>query len=511
MSKNILSEITMIAKKSSHQEFLIDALNGSKLTFGEFYELSCKLASKLLECDIKKGVKVCILMNNCLEHILVYFSLLYLGAIVVPMNPMAHKNEIKFIIENIKPAAIIYSDATLEICRDLIKKIILPNAIYVRGRKGRDVSIPGVTTISYSDFSKQRSKFQPFSDVNPKDVFSITHTSGTTSFPKGVMHSIDNLFSNAQAFNKLAGIDATNRFYHILPMSYMAGFLNLIISPYMAGSSIVIDKEFNPSSILDFWSNPIKYCVNTMWLIPTILAMLTKVDRDPKARDYCGKQINKIFVGTAPLPAKVKREFENKYDKSVSQSYGLSELLLISLNLGGEGSREDSVGRLIEGANAKIKNDEIFINSEYCMIDYHNKPQKNDDWFPTGDLGFVASNDELVITGRKKDIIIKGGVNISPQAVEKAIDEHPAVNFSVVVGVPDNYYGEVIGVALKLKQGFVMKDIKESIVSFCKENLGSLQQPSYYVDLQEFPHNLIGKIQRSKLQELVSSKVLAKA
>lgn len=502
---DILKEILDVTKKNSHQVFMIDASTGDRFTFNEFYHLSCKLASILSEYNVKKGTKVCIMMNNCIEYVLIYFSLLYCGTIVIPINPLAHENEIRFIVENIKPAVIIYSETTLGIYQNIKKK--LPKAIFFKTKVAVDIPVSNIATISLSSIRSKKLDFQPFEGVKATDIFSITFTSGTTSSPKGVIHSIDNLFSNALAFNKFAKVNTSNRFHHILPMSYMAGFLNLIVSPFMAGSSIVVAEEFSASSILDFWSIPIRYKVDSMWLIPTILAMLVKIDRDQRARNYCSQYIKNIFVGTAPLSMKTKKEFEDKYGKTVFQSYGLSELLIVSVNLGEKNSREDSVGRVIEGVDIRIRNNEVYVKSSYKMLGYYNISQSGDHWFPTGDLGFIDPNKKLVITGRKKDLIIKGGVNISPLAIEKIIDAHPAVDFSVVVGVPDDYFGEVIAAAVKLKQGYSMKDIRESIISFCKANLGIVQQPSYFVDLEEFPQNLIGKIQRSKLKELINLKV----
>ena len=139
-------------------------------------------------------------------------------------------------------------------------------------------------------------------------------------------------------------------------MAYMAGFYNLIFLPFVAQASVVIGETFSPRQALDFWKYPIHYGVNAWWLVPTMLSILLKLDRDQKGADYCARSVKKFFVGTAPLPVPLRRAFEDKYRIALYESYGLSETLLISAVSDETLSIDGSVGRVLPGCHLSISN-----------------------------------------------------------------------------------------------------------------------------------------------------------
>jgi long-chain acyl-CoA synthetase len=342
-------------------------------------------------------------------------------------------------------------------------------------------------------------------------MWTIHFTSGTTGTSKGVCHTPASLFASACSFSKALGFHSSLNMYHVLPMHYMAGFLNTVLCPFVSGGAVLISRPFGPGSALNFWQNPKAYSVNVLWLVPSMLVALLKLDRDEGIRDWVRKSIKMVCVGTAPLAEPVKKDFEMKYGIPVLQSYGLSETLFVSSNTLNSPRSDGSVGVLLDGVQVKIcdnvggefmseTNGEILIRSNGMMVGYWNSKSEcpvaelKDGWFQSGDIGWVNSNGELFITGRIKDIIIKGGENISPKKVADALMLHPDIEEAVVVGVPHDFYGEEVAAALRLKPGLCLSDREASIRQHCIGCLPPIAVPKIFRQFDEFPRGSTGKI-----------------
>ena len=230
----------------------------------------------------------------------------------------------------------------------------------VAGSPGREQAnglstICKVLTISADDSSADLSLAadtgadieQKLAAIDNDDLFSIHFTSGTTSLPKAVAHRVGGLLDNAEAFNRAFGLGRDNRFVHVMPMPYMAGFLNTLLGAFTAEGSIILAPQFGPQSALRFWEPVAAHDGDTIWVSPTMLATLTRVDRGNVGIGLCRTGRMRIFSATAPLTDKVQQEFESKYGVKVVASYGLSELLLITANEGPAGSKPSSVGTIL--------------------------------------------------------------------------------------------------------------------------------------------------------------------
>jgi len=290
----------------------------------------------------------------------------------------------------------------------------------------------------------------------------------------------------------------------------------------MAGASVVLGRPFDARSALNFWKPVIKYGANSFWLVPTILAALLTIDRDSTGWEYCRKHVKSIFVGTAPLPLKIKREFEKKYGVELFGSYGLSEHLIITCNSRKFARWEGSVGRVFPGIQLQVTNIQnepvppgedgaIWVRTPCLMAGYLNyqtlEPEgvSPADWFPTGDIGHVSTEGYLFITGREKDLIIRGGVNISPAAIEEVLLEHPSIEQIAVIGLPHDFYGEEVVAALRLKDGYELASVRPDFDKLCKVNLSAMMVPTRYVEVEQFPVSTTGKIQKMKLREMLLS------
>jgi acyl-CoA synthetase (AMP-forming)/AMP-acid ligase II len=517
--KQDVKQILNIIETHSNRSFLIDAISGREVTYGVFHNLTCQLSKIFLQKGIQKGDKIGLLLTNSIEFVCSYFACLYVGAIVVPINVGLHPDDVIFILQNSGLSLLVYSSSTFT---------FVPQEYFAKSAdhflcitsNSEPSPFEGHHIWSLDMSGDSHNDFVPLTNVDYNDLFTLHFTSGTTGVPKGVCHCIERLIHGALTFNTIMEFLPTHRFYHILPMAYMAGFLNNLLCPFLAGASIVIDRVFNARMALQFWKTPIQYGVNTMWLIPSILAALLKLDRSTEGKTYCEEHVDFICVGTASLPSQLKREFENTYGTYLYESYGLSEVLFVTTNAKRFEVIEGSVGPLLPGIKIKIvnaegnvlpagKEGEIYIQSPFLQVGYFDPtiskpdPLVEREWFPSGDLGYLSEKGYLFITDRIKDLIIRGGVNVSPRKIEDVILRHNAVEEIAVVGIPHEDYGEEIAAVFKLKNGFNLDRVRPEIEKMCREKLGPSEQPAFFVADLDIPKNINGKIQKRKLKKLI--------
>lgn len=513
-------------EKNKERIFIIDSLSEKAFSFGEFNNFTLALCVKLNEKGIKRGSRIAVCLPNSVEFAAVYFAAVYLGFYVVPINTNLNFHELEYISMNCKAEFFIYSKTTKSYVESALKKFPQIERIpFLTGAEKRDTDVIGgylETKRLYDSGPIQVNKLNV--KTSPEGVFAIMYTSGTTRFPKGVSHSINNMVWNALAFIKELEISPHERFYDILSMAYMAGFYNLIFLPFLAGASVVIGEVFNPQQTLTFWRIPMKYKVNTLWLVPTMLSILLKLDRGEEGPKYCKESIRHIFVGTAPLPFKLQEDFEERYGLKIFENYGLSETLFISVETPKINYTRGSVGKILPNCSVEIigsdgrrlplnTEGEIAVRTPSLMLGYLSESTGDimeidpDKSFPTGDVGYLTAEGRLFITGRRKDLIIKGGINVSPQAIENILASHEAIEQAVVAGIPHTIYGEDIAAVIKLKEGRNFEETKQLLIEYCKNNLSLPQQPSMFFEIEEFPLTSTGKIDRKRLKKILLEKL----
>ncbi|MFC1585963.1 class I adenylate-forming enzyme family protein, partial [Fibrobacterota bacterium] len=439
--------IVNVQKRNRERVFLIDGWSGEEVTYRKLHERGCALAEFLIKRGLKKGDRVAIILNNSIDCAYIYFACLYCGIVTVPINPILTSREINLIVKSINPKLILLSKKTSSLIEHNEQR---PYLIVDTNNDITDDEIQSREILNINTLQGGKG-FQTFQGVTSDDTMTIVFTSGTTAIPKGVVHTIADLIDNSRLFCWLMGIGPKNKFYGILAMTYLGGYFNLLMLPYAAEASVVITKAFDATSSLDFWSCAKKYEVNTLWLVPTIMSILLEMDRSEVGEVFCRDQVKLALVGTAPLPREMKKRFETRYNINLYENYGLSETLFISTNPPKVNSQTDSVGKILIDIDVCVRdvsgNDlaygqegELFVKSPYTMKGYFKIEEKSIDkvsdqeWFPTGDMGVITDNGELYVTGRKKDLIIRGGINISPKVIEEALYEDPDVVTCAVVG-----------------------------------------------------------------------------
>jgi long-chain acyl-CoA synthetase len=497
--------------------FLVDAATSREITYGEFHRQASALAADLRRRGVRKGDRVAVMLPNCCELAVLYFACIYLGAVIVPVNPSLSKSDVQFILTSCRPALVVAgmpcAGAINSFHANVLRLLTANDA--VTGPNGSD-------QVRIEDL-QEAGDFAPLESADGEDLVVIMYTSGTSARPKGLAHKLGRMSRNATAFAGAQGLDQDSRFYLTLSMAYMGGFYNLLILPFLCGASVVVDHVFDARSSLHFWDKAKNNKVNTLWLAPTVLSILLRMDRGRTGEEFCRESVRHAFVGFAPLSLKVKDEFEARYGLRLIENYGLSETLFVTSRSRGVLSGSGYVGEALPGVALRIVGEEsepaargvdgeVQILTPDLMAGYLNAeaavPEMDSSlWFSTGDVGHLDEHGSLFITGRKKDLIIRGGVNISPAAVEEALIQLDGIADVAVVSIPHELYGEDIVAVLKLEPGVELDSILDLIVAHAKRNLAQHQQPARYITIDEFPRTANGKVQKARIRELVAEKL----
>jgi long-chain acyl-CoA synthetase len=512
---NIRETISEIVECRRENVFLIDANRGREITYGKFHGMACSVGAELARLGVQKGDRVALMVPNCWELAVVYFACIYSGAVIVPINPSLSKADVEFVLTNSRATILVAAEACINLVRNLGANVIALAT-------GETVtSLAEERRIAIGEF-KDAENFVPLDATTSDDLIAIMYTSGTSAKPKGLAHRIGSMFRNATAFAEAQKIDENSRFYLTLSMAYMGGFYNLLVLPFLCGASVVVDHVFDARSSLHFWDKAKSSGVNTLWFAPTVLSILLRMDRGHTGEEFCRNSVRHAFVGFAPLALKVKTEFESRYGVQLIENYGLSETLFVTArtqNTFGQGYVGEALPRLaLRTANNdrdfKVADEdgEVQILTPDLMAGYLDASGEliqvdASQWFATGDVGHIANNGALFITGRKKDLIIRGGVNISPAAIEESLMQVDGVADAAVVSIPHELYGEDIVAVLKLHSDIELESILDSLIAHAKRNLAQHQQPARYIAIDEFPRTANGKVQKPRIRELVAEKL----
>jgi len=503
-----------IPKKFSNRLFLIDDISGNNLTFNDLDIAASKIGSYLLSRGLKKSDRVAIIMNNSQSLVKFYFGCLYVGIVVVPVNPILTTQEIEYIINHCKAKMILVSQDTY---KKINSKFFQEKGIFTVNLVNNDTSeleTEKITNLNVNEVKKDE-HFESFRDVTSNDEMAIVYTSGTTAEPKGVVHKISDFIDNGREFGKSVGINSENRFCNMLALTYLGGYYNLLLIPYVNGASVVLTHTFDPQSIINFWKPIIKQKVNTLWLVPSIISILLEFDRGDEGQKYCSENIKFTLAGTAPLPIQFRLNFEKRYGVKIYENYGMTETFFISTNSPKGKVKNGSVGRILPSVEIRIVHNEkilpvgqegqIQVKSPHLMKGYFEHDNENIEavdgsWFDTGDIGYLSDEKEVFLTGRKKDLIIRGGINISPASIENIIYKHTNIRECAVIGIPHKFQGEEIVAVVSLKSLNNFEIIKKELFELTRNELSSIKQPSQIVQLSELPHTTSGKIQKGKIQ-----------
>jgi long-chain acyl-CoA synthetase len=362
----------------------------------------------------------------------------------------------------------------------------------------------------------------------PEDDALIVYTSGTTGPPKGVVLSQCNLLVDAEGIAGWHGLREPSRLGCVLPIHHVNGLVVTLVTPFVVGASVVLFRRFRTH---DFWPVVAREGVEIVSVVPTLLAFLLE-DKKPKAGGT--GRLRHLICGAGPLTVDLARRFEERFRLRIIHGYGLSETTCYSCFLPLDLSEKEhghwmrdfgfpSIGVPIPPNEMAIHDDagrplgprergEIVIRGVNVMRGYHARPDANAQsfafgWFRSGDEGFFEPDAQgrpfFFITGRLKELIIRGGVNLSPFEIDEVLSRIPGVSCGLAVGFENDWYGEEVGAYVKLEPGVSLD--QEAILAACRARLPFAKAPKVVVFGEEMPVTSTGKYQRGRLRPLFAT------
>ena len=515
-------EISLIERKYDNNKELLkkeisnspinslNFLSRRTLTWSEFNSQANQFANLLLSKKIMKGNKVAILMMNCLEWLPIYFGILKSGAIAVPLNYRCSADELQYCIELVECSILVFTSEFSEIV-NLIHNRVSLDFIMLEIDKLYKYK-------NYDDIIYNISNQPPNVIISDNDLAAIYFSSGTTGFPKAILHTHSALMAAAETevyHHKQSHEDI----FLCIPPLYHTGAKMHWFGSLMSGGSAVLLCNISPRWILETMAQ--ERATIAWLLLPWVQDILDAISsEDISIKEYDLSRWRLMHMGAQPIPEDLIHRWLTQFPyQTYDTNYGLSEAAGPGcLHLGVENiQKAGSIGKagygwevsIIDENNvhlAKADIGELAVKGKGIMVGYYKDAQSTaevlrDGWLLTGDLAYEDNDGFIFLVGRKKDLIISGGENIYPVQIENFLRNHPAVKDVAVIGLPDNRMGEVVGAFIEIKDGFHCS--KSEISRYCRE-LPQFKRP-YRIYFSEIPRNATGKIKKNELRELYAN------
>ncbi|MBI3493296.1 MAG: long-chain fatty acid--CoA ligase [Acidobacteria bacterium] len=510
---------------------------GAQLTFLDIKRRADALAGALADLGIAKGDRVGIMLPNCPQYIIAAFAVLRLGAIVVNINPAYTAREVLTVAGDAGPRVVITLDALapliFSVGADLGRPSQAVRARTAQGGARSALKIEHVIVTSLAEYSAAAAApprvdgtltladllaaphaEPPKVDIGPDDLAVLQYTGGTTGTPKGAMLTHANIFANVvqtEVWTNPAYVyGRSERYLVVIPYFHIYAFTVCMMMGIRIGALQIIHPKYDPDQVLasirDF--RPTYFPA-----VPTVFVSLLN---HPRVAEHGLEHVRLFNSGGAPCPVDVIEEFERRIGRPLNEGYGLSETSPVTHSTPQLAIRKPgTIGLPIPDTNFKIVDietgtrelpigeaGELCICGPQVMKGYWNKPDESARvlrrdadgrvWFYTGDIAKMDEDGFTSIVQRKKDLIIVDGFNVYPSEVESVLYAHPAVRLAAVIGIPDEYHGEVVKACVAFKPD--SSATSDEIITYCRTSLTEYKVPRLVEIRDTLPMSAVGKI-----------------
>ena len=493
------------AKKNPSHPAIIEG--DDCLGYGDFVSEIERFASALSKFELNENSKIGLLCLNQKEYLIAFFAALLKGVPVIPFNFMLKPEDLVYITQDAGIDTLVVDSA-------FVKPEVAPFFKFFRNKiliGPADPDQVGEGTLRWEEFLTMDGSLERHKRAeNIPDV--ILYTSGTTAKPKGVMLEENQFDINCTGFLQHLHFTPEDRVIVALPLFHSFGNI-MALALLRSGSTLILLKQFQPKTILESIA---EHKATILPLVPTIYSFLIQLyargGYDVSSLRYC-------ISGGASLPEALLKRVEEGLGVTVIEGYGLTETSpVIAVNTMKDGSVPGSVGPVLPNIELDIVDDtgkqvaqgevgEIRVRGETVMKGYWNRPNETeetisaDGWLRTGDLGHLDENGRLFISaGRKKDLIIRAGENVSPLAIENALMNHPAIAEVAAVGIADERVGEKVKVFAVLREG--AQATGQELKELCRKKLPAFMIPDIFEFMESLPKTATGKILKSELRNI---------
>lgn len=462
---------------------LVEPEAGRRVSFGELRTEVAELAGKLAGAGVGRGDRVALVLSDGAQFVRFLLAVTSTGASGAPLNPSYTSEEFRFYLDDLEPRLVLAAAGAAAAARDAA---------------GPDLRFLDVDGAEFD--SLQPADHEP---ASPDDVALVLHTSGTTNRPKQVPLLQRNLVANTSAITQFYALSQDDVSFCAMPLFHVHGLVASILAALAAGGSVVVPSRFVPGRFLRYAN---EHGVTWFSAGPTLHAMI--LDK------LAGERIETLrFVRScsSALSPELFERCEAAYGVPMLEAYGMTEgsHQIASNPLPPRQRKVGSVGipspgveiRVVDDDGRDVDSGEVAINGPGLTPGYVANPEANaqsffgDGWFRTGDRGRFDGDGFLVLEGRIKELIIRGGENISPFEVEAALTAHPVVADAVAFAIPDALYGEVVGAAVVLSG----EADEAALGAWCAERLAPFKVPKQIFVLDEIPRTATGKLQRARI------------
>ncbi len=493
-------------------EGISDPAKRRRWTYRQLISEIEQLARGLLT-KFQAGDKVALLAPETPEWIIVQHAVCFAGLIIVPLNPAYTAREVEFILRNAETRGIVFAESSRG--KDL-RKIV--NEVQAKlASLDTAICISDLESIKAAgDLSRE------LPHLDPNDIMQIQFTSGTTGFPKGACLHHLGVINNAYKIVERANFPIGGVWNNAMPLFHIGGGIVSEIGTFSCGGTFVIMQSFDPGLFLELIESE---RVNTSLIVPTmILALLNHPDLSK--RDV--SSFKSILSGAATVPAALVKQAKAAFDCQFCIMYGMTESngpYIETLPTDSAELQSQTLGIPTSHAEVKIVNTEtletapvntvgeFWVRGFFNMKSYYGQPEATaatlttDGWLRTGDLGTMDEDGYFRITGRLKEMIIRGGMNLYPKEIEEVLFNHPGVAQAAVLGLPDEKWGEVVAAVVQSKD-LLKPPAPEELYLHCRANLSPQKTPSIWYIVEQFPLTATGKIQKNILREMIDQGTL---
>jgi long-chain acyl-CoA synthetase len=478
------------ASATPDKVFLLSEADKRQFTYKEFEVAVARAAGMLAAHGIRKRDVVSLLLPNSVEYVIAYFACWWLGALAGPVNALLKEQEIAYVVSN--------SEA----------KLMLVNSEFELA-----VRVPVVI------FDEEREATHGFEERKSTDGIAaddeaiIIYTSGTTGKPKGCLLTHGNVIANARQISNWLGFTEQDRLLTIMPLFHMNAVSVTTMSALYAGGSTVVSQKFSASR---FWQIISDYQITSFGSVATMLSMLLSTYPDGVPPGLKTDQLRFAMCGSAPVPVKVLRGFEETFNCLVVEGYGLSESTCRStFNPPDARRRPGSCGlpignemRVVDDEDREVPDGElgeIVLRGENILKGYFKNEAATatafrHGWFHTGDIGYRDADGFFYIVDRKSDMIIRGGENIYPREIDEVLYQHPQVAAAAAIGVADELYGEEVAAVVVLKPDATVTE--QDVIEFCKARLADYKCPKTVRFVEDIPKGPTGKLLKREVAQM---------
>lgn len=489
-----------------------------EITWNVFNEKANRFANLLLERGVQKGDKVAILLMNCLEWLPIYFGILKTGALAVPLNFRYSAEEIQYCLDLAEVDILVFGPEFIGRVEEIADEIGKHRLLYYVGD-----GCPGFAE-DYTMHTANCSSKSPKIDITDEDYAAIYFSSGTTGFPKAILHTHQALMHAAQTEQHHHGQTKDDVFLCIPPL-YHTGAKMHWFGSFLVGGKAVLLKGTNPEFILRAVSE--EKCTIVWLLVPWAQDLLLALDNGEVKLDmYQLDQWRLMHIGAQPVPQSLIKHWKEYFPHhQYDTNYGLSESIGPGcVHLGVDNIHKvGAIGKAGYGWETKIIDEngnpvkrgetgELAVKGPGVMVCYYNDPKStqevlHDGWLYTGDMAMEDEDGFIFLVDRKKDVIISGGENIYPVQIEDFLRTNDAILDVAVIGLPDPRLGEISAAIISLKPGMCCTE--DDINTFCKK-LPRYKRPRKII-FADVPRNATGKIEKPKLREMYGASHLVAA